>query len=119
MLRSAIALAQLENVILAPSERSSAFVELAAKRLAFRPGELRRLNANEPAALAAHLTEFNGAIGLINTINAREREFYEFVRRSFDNLRTTGRPRRGRHNHLSPVLKAAPAVPVDLQTARG
>jgi hypothetical protein len=73
MLRSATALAQLGNVILAPSERSSSFVELVAKRLAFRPGELRRLNANEPAILAAHLTEFNAAIGLINSINTQRR----------------------------------------------
>jgi hypothetical protein len=71
MLRSATAVAQLE-MWRPPSARSS-FVELVAKRLAFRPGELRRLNANEPAILAAHLTEFNAAIGLINSINTQRR----------------------------------------------
>jgi hypothetical protein len=103
---------------LASSERSSAFVELVAKRLAFRPGELRRLNANEPAILAAHRTEFNAAIGLINSINTHEREYYEFVRRSFDALRKVGRPWRGRQNRLSRVLNVAPAVPLNLLTAR-
>jgi hypothetical protein len=81
--------------------------------LAFPPGELRRLNANEPAILAAHLTEFNAAIGLINSINTHEREYYEFVPRYFDALRKVGRPWRGRQNRLSRVLNAAPAVPLN------
>jgi Sulfotransferase family len=110
MLCSARALAQQGNVVLAPSERSSAFMELVAKRLAFRPGPLRRLNANEPSVLAANLTEFNNAIGLIDSINAHEREFYDFVCRSFDRLRATGRQWRGRQNRRSPVLNAAPAM---------
>jgi hypothetical protein len=110
MLCSARALAQQGNVVLAPSERSSAFMELVAKRLAFRPGPLRRLNANEPSVLAANLTEFNNAIGLIDSIIAHEREFYDFVCRSFDELRATGRQWRGRQNRRSPVLNAAPAM---------
>ena len=67
-------MAQRKNVILAPSERSSAFIELVAKRLAFRPGVLPRLNANGPLFLAANLTELNNAIGLIDSINAHERD---------------------------------------------
>jgi hypothetical protein len=91
LLRSARAFARRENVILAPAERSPAFVELVAKQLAFRPGVLRRLNASKPAVLAANLSEFNDAIELINSINAHEREFYDFVCRSFDKLRATRR----------------------------
>jgi hypothetical protein len=121
MLRAASALGQRRNVILAPSERSSAFMELVAKRLGFRPGPLRRLNANEPAVLAANLTEFNDAIGLIDSINAHEREFYDFVCRSFDKLLATGGRSRGRENRQSPVLNAALAMDGnrDSSAARG
>ena len=108
MLRSARALAQRENVVLAPSERSPAFVKLVAKQLAFRPGALRRLNANEPAVLAANLTEFNEAVEPINSINAHEREFYDYVCRSFDKLRATRRQWRGGQSRRCPMLKAAP-----------
>jgi hypothetical protein len=109
MLRSARALAQRGNVLLAASERSPAFMELVAKRLEFRRGALHRLNANEPSILAANLTEFNNAVGLITSINAREREFYDFVRQSFDKLLAAGRPWRRRHNHLARALNAPPA----------
>ncbi|HMD64486.1 MAG TPA: hypothetical protein VKF83_11010 [Stellaceae bacterium] len=119
MLRSARALAQRENVILAPSERSPAFMEFVANRLAFRPGVLRRLNANEPAILAAHLPEVHGAIGLLSSINAGEREFYDFVCRCFDEVRTAGRRWRGRQNCLLPVLNASPPNPVKMRTAVG
>jgi len=107
MLRSATAVAQLEMSFWRPPSARSSFVELVAKRLAFRPGELRRLNANERAILAAHLTEFHAAIGLINSINTLEREYHEFVPRSFDALRKVGRPWRGSRNRLSRVLNAA------------
>ena len=119
MLSTARALAQRGNVILAPSECSSAFMELIAKRRAFRPGPLRRFNANEPAVLAANSTEFNDATGLIDSINAHEREFYDFVCRSFDKLRATRRQWRGRRECLPPVLGAQPASPVNMRTARG
>ena len=119
MLCAARGLAQRGNFILAPSERSSAFMELVAKRLAFRPGPLRRLNANKPAGVAANLTEFNDATRLIEPINAHEREFYDFVCRYFDKLRPTGRKWRGRQNRLSPMLSAQPASPVNMRTARG
>jgi hypothetical protein len=108
LLCSARALARRENVILAPAERSPAFVELVAKQLAFRPGALRRLNANEPAILAANLTEFNDATELINSINAHEREFYDFVCRSFDKLRATRRQWRGRQSRGSPCSTPRP-----------
>lgn len=103
MLDSASALAQRGNVILGPSERSRAFMEVVAQRLAFRPGALRRLNAKEPSVLAANLTEFNEAIGLINSINAHEREFYDFVCRSFDELRAPGPLWGGRQKRLAPA----------------
>jgi hypothetical protein len=48
MLRLARSFAQRDNVILAPLELSLAFIELVSRRLGFRPGALRRLNANEP-----------------------------------------------------------------------
>jgi hypothetical protein len=119
MLVSAVALAQRENVVLGPSERSPAFIELVAKRLAFRPGALRRLNATEPAVLAANLAVLNDVIGLISSINAREREFYDFVRRSFDKLRTGGRPCAWSQESAASLLKAPPASPVNIRTARG
>lgn len=90
MLRSARALSGRENTILAPSERSRIFLELVAHRLAFRPGALQRLNANGPGARAA-LREIDEAIDLINSINALERELYDFVCRSFENLRVMAR----------------------------
>lgn len=119
MLRSARALAQSENVILAPSERSPAFMEVIADRLAFRPGPLRQLNANEPAILAAHLSEVHDAIGLIKSINAGERDFYDFVCRCFDELRTAGRRWRGLQNRLLPVLNASRPSPAKMRTAVG
>jgi hypothetical protein len=63
-----------------------------------------------PAVLAANLTEFNDAIELINSINAHEREFYDFVCRSFDKLRPTRRQWRGGQSRRSRMLKAAPAM---------
>jgi Sulfotransferase family len=93
LLSSALAFAQRQNVILAPSERSDVFRQFLAKRLSFRPGKLGRLNSNEPAMRAAHLTEFNEAVGLIDAINAREREFYDFVCQSFDELHAEPYPR--------------------------
>lgn len=116
---AARALAQRENVILAPSDRSSAFMELVARRLAFRPGPLRRLNANEPAVLTAYRLEVNNAIELINSINVHERKFYDFVCRSFSDLRTVRRWRRGRENSRFPLLNASPASPVRMRTAGG
>jgi hypothetical protein len=86
MLRSAVAFSRRDNVILAPSERSPAFRGFLANRLAFRPGALGRLNVNEPGTRSAHFREFSRAVGLINEINAREREFYEFVCHSFSEL---------------------------------
>jgi hypothetical protein len=47
LLRSARALARRENVILAPAERSPAFVKLVAKQLAFRPA---RCGASMPTS---------------------------------------------------------------------
>jgi hypothetical protein len=88
LLSSAIRFAQIDNVLLAPSEHSDVFRKLLAKRLEFRPGALKNRNANDPATRAAHQKEFNSVIGLINSINAREREFYDFVCRSFGRLRT-------------------------------
>lgn len=92
MLRAALAFARRENVILAPSERSHAFTDLLAKRLSFRPGALGRLNANQPALRAAHRGEFNRAIGLIDAVNAREREFYDFVCEYFGALCKNSHP---------------------------
>jgi hypothetical protein len=86
MLHSARALSRRENTILAPSESSPAFLELVADRLAFRPGTLRRLNANEPAILAGYLREISEAIDLIHSINAPERELYNVVCQTFDDL---------------------------------
>jgi Sulfotransferase family len=83
LLYSALAFSRRENVVLAPSERSHAFTEFLAKRLSFRPGALGRLNANDPAMYAAYLAEFKSAIRLVTSINAREREFYDFICRSF------------------------------------
>jgi hypothetical protein len=92
LLSSAIRFAQLDNVLLAPSEHSDVFRKLLAKRLEFRPGVLKNLNANDPATRAAHQKEFNSVLGLIYSINAREREFYDFVCRSFGRLRTGSVP---------------------------
>jgi hypothetical protein len=119
MLRSACALARRDNVILAPSEHSPKYLELLAKRLAFRPGALQRLNANEPAMLAPYLPELNDALGLLNAINAHEREFYDFVCRSFDELRTAGRRWLGRRNGFFPVLNASLPSPVEVRSAVG
>jgi Sulfotransferase family len=83
MLSAAGALARRQNVILAPSERSNEARKFLAERLSFRPGPLGRLNANDPALRAAHLSEFRQAIGLVNSINASEREFYDVICRSF------------------------------------
>lgn len=89
MLCSAVALARRQNVILAPSECSNAVRKFLARQLSFRPGPLRRLNANDPALRAAHLSEFSQAIGLVNSINASEREFYDFICRSFGERQAT------------------------------
>ena len=104
MLRSARAFVQRENVVLAPSERSPEFMEFAADRLGFRPAALPRLNANEPAILAANLAEMENAIGIIVSVNAREREFYDFVDRSFEELRAPRRRWRGRQSGFFPVF---------------
>jgi hypothetical protein len=87
MLRTARAFVKRDNVILAPSELSAAFVRFVSRRLGFRPGALWRLNANEPGTSAINPAEAWNAIGLIDAINAHEREFYDFVCRSFDELR--------------------------------
>jgi Sulfotransferase family len=84
LLSLALAFARRENVFIAPSERSHAFNRFLGKRLAFRPRALGRLNANEPAMHAAYISEFNRAVERINEINAREREFYDFVCHSFN-----------------------------------
>jgi hypothetical protein len=86
LLSSALAFAQRDKVILAPSERSQAFSQFLAKRLSFRPKALGRLNANEAAMLTPHLSEFNRAVEVINSMNAPEHEFYEFVCHSFSKL---------------------------------
>jgi hypothetical protein len=86
LLSSALAFARRGNVFLAPSERSHAFNRFVGKRLVFRPRALGRLNANEPAMHAAYISEFNRAVGLIDEINAREREFYDFVCQTFGEL---------------------------------
>ena len=95
LLSSALAFARRENVFLAPSERSHAFNRFLGKRLAFRPRALGRLNANEPAMHSAYISEFNRAVQRINEINAREREFYDFVCRSFGELYSDAYPPRG------------------------
>jgi hypothetical protein len=89
MLCSAVALARRQNVILAPSECSNAVRKFLARQLSFRPGRLRRLNANDRALRAAHLSEFSQAIELVNSINASEREFYDFICRSFGGRQAT------------------------------
>jgi Sulfotransferase family len=94
MLYSALAFAQRENVVLAPSERSDAFGKFLAKRLSFRPGPLGRLNANRPDLRAAYWSEFRDSIEVLNSINAREREFYEFVCRLFRERQLNSYPRR-------------------------
>lgn len=94
MLSSALGFMQQKNVVLAPSERSDEFRRSLAKQLAFRPRALGRLNASEPAARAAQLPALSSAIGLINSISACEREFYDFVCRSFSGLKTNSRPTR-------------------------
>jgi hypothetical protein len=96
MLRTARAFVKRDNVILAPSELSAAFVRFVSRRLGFRPGALWRLNANEPGTSAINPAEAWNAIGLIDAINAHEREFYDFVCRSFDELRAAYSPPRAR-----------------------
>lgn len=95
LLSAAVAFAQRENVVLAPSERSQAFSGVLAKRLSFRPKALGRLNTNEAAMRAPHLSEFNRAAEIINAMNAPEREFYEFVCQSFGELYADAYPPRG------------------------
>ena len=90
----ALAFARRENVVLAPSERSPEFREFLAQRLSFQPGALGRLNANEPAIRAAHVTEFDSVSGLLAAINEREREFYDFVCRSFGERKSDAHLRR-------------------------
>jgi Sulfotransferase family len=92
MLSSALAFAQRKNVILAPSERSREFRNFLARRLSFRPRALGRLNANEPAMHTAYPPDFYGAIGLIDSITACEREFYDSVRQSFSELLASSQP---------------------------
>jgi hypothetical protein len=87
--------------------------------LAFRPGALRRLNANEPEILAAHQPEINEAISLLNSINAPERELYDFVCQSFDELRGVGRRWRRRLSGLHAVFNSSPPSPAKLRTAAG
>jgi hypothetical protein len=109
MLHRARAFVQRENVILAPSELSAEFIKLVAHRIGFRPGALRRLNATAPGISAIDPAEAWNAIGLIEAINTREREFYEFVCRSFDHLRAARRPvwslpwRHGNAPHPLPI----------------
>lgn len=86
LLSSALAFAQREKVVLAPSERSRAFSQFLSKRLSFRPKALGRLNANEAAMRTPHLSEFNRAVEVINSMNAPERQFYEFVCHSFSKI---------------------------------
>lgn len=92
MLSSALTFARRANVVLAPSERSHEFRNFLAEQLSFRPRALGRLNTSEPAARAAHLPAFRSATGLINSINGHEREFYDFVCESFNELRTKAHP---------------------------
>jgi hypothetical protein len=119
MVRSARALTQQKNIMLAPSERSPAFLEFVADRLAFRPGALRRLNVNEPATFAAHLPEINEAMALINSINAPERELYDFVCQSFGELRGVGRQWRRRLSGLHALFNSSPPSPPKLRIAAG
>jgi hypothetical protein len=83
---SAVAFARRRNVILAPSERSNAFRNFLTERLSIKMGPLCRLNASEPPLWAMHRSEFDRASALIDSINVREREFYDFVCRSFREL---------------------------------
>jgi hypothetical protein len=100
MLSSALAFARRENVVLAPSERSHEFQNFLAERLSFRPGPLGHLNASEPAMRAVHLPELQSAVELINPLNEREREFYDFACRSFGELaRARRRVPRARLSH--------------------
>lgn len=101
MLQSAVAFARRENVVLAPSERSHECRDFLAKRLSFRPGALGYSNANTPAMYEAHSSEFSKALGLINSMNACEREFYDFVCQSFTPLGAAVHPRR-RISHAGP-----------------
>jgi len=118
MLCRALTFAQRDNVILAPSERSADFIELIARRIGFRPGPLRRLNAHEPGNAVAVPDETRNAVGLIDVISPREQEFYDFVCQSFDCLLTAHRPRwlssRRRENSAQPLLPA----PITAQAAR-
>lgn len=73
---------------------SHEFRDFLAKRLSFRPGALGYSNANTPAMYEAHSSEFSKALGLINSMNACEREFYDFVCQSFTPLGAAVHPRR-------------------------
>jgi hypothetical protein len=119
MLHSARAFTRRESVILAPSELSPSFMEFVAYRLGFRPGTLQRLNAKEPRT-SANLAEIGSAIGLINSINASEREFYDFVCQSFAKLRAAHRGRRSRSNWLIALHQRSPVrgLRVAAQAAR-
>jgi hypothetical protein len=119
MLHSARAFTRRANVILAPSELSPSFMEFVAYRLGFRPGTLQRLNAKEPRT-SANLAEIGSAIGLINSINASEREFYDFVCQSFAKLRAAHRGRRSRSNWLIALHQRSPVrgLRVAAQAAR-
>jgi hypothetical protein len=96
MLYSALALARRPNSILALSECSDTVRKFLAKRLSFRPGPLGRLNVNDPALHAAHLSEIGPAVELVNSINAGEREFYDFICGSFRERRVNRSPYRPR-----------------------
>jgi hypothetical protein len=108
MLGAALSFARRENVILAPSERSHAFRDCVARALSFRPGVLGRLNANEPAGSAAHRHEFERVIGLVNAVNRCEREFYDFVCKSFAVGHAVGRKRSSGPPGMAASLLYAP-----------
>jgi hypothetical protein len=106
LLCTARAFVQRDNVILAPSELSAAFVRFVSRRLGFRPGALRRLNVNRRWHSAIDPDEIGNAVCLLDAINAREREFYDFVCRSFDELRSNWAPPRRLIASLQRVRRA-------------
>jgi hypothetical protein len=84
MLAAATAFACREDVILGPSEQSQRFAQTLSHELSLKPLALHRLNVNDRAQVSASLEEFARLEALVTLRVSREREWYEFVCRQFD-----------------------------------
>lgn len=83
-----------DQFLFAPGTQAFAFYDIIVKQYHVRRRNVAELNNNDYGAQSLDIAEFNNSLDLVQSINATERQLYDFVAARFGRRQQMTRPRR-------------------------